>query len=205
MSHVVLYMSMSLDGFIAGPNDVEGNGFGDGGMRLHRWLETSRGSHHTSFRPDDPVSRIVFDEVMATGAVVIGKRFGDLVDYWGGNHHDDVPMFVLTHEAPSSSPHANVHYVTDGVQSCVDQAKRAAGGRDVMMHGAAVAQEALRAGVLDVLEIQLVPVLFGQGRKLFDALGPDHIELQEVRTLQASECLHIRYEVATGRDVTSVR
>lgn len=163
MSNVVLYMSTSLDGFIAGPNDVPGNAFGDGGIRLHKWLETDRGSDHAAFRPDDAASRTVFDEAMATGAVLIGKRFGDLVDYWAGDHHDNVPTFVLTHEAPPITPYPAVHYVTSGIASCVEQAKRAAGDRDVLMHGAAIAQEALRAGVLDVLEIQLVPVLFGQG------------------------------------------
>lgn len=195
MSDVVLCMSMSLDGFIAGPRDEPGNAFGDGGIRLHRWLETDRGPRHESYRPDDPVSRAIFDEVMTTGAVVIGRRFGELVDYWGGNHHDDVPMYVLTHEAPASNPYPNVRFVTDGIASCVEQARQAAGDRDVLMHGAAVAQEALRAGVLDVLEIQLVPVLFGRGRRLFDGLGPDHIDLEAVRTLEASEWVHIRYEV----------
>jgi dihydrofolate reductase len=195
MTDLVLCMSMSLDGFIAGPGDVAGNPFGDGGIRLHRWLETDRGEHHTSFRPDDPVSRTVYDELMGTGAVVIGKRFGDLVDYWGGDHHDGVPIFVLTHEAPPTEPYPNVHYVTDGVASCVAQAKGAACDRDVLMHGASSAQEALRAGVVDVLEIQLVPVLLGHGRRLFDGLGPDHLDLRAVRTLEASECLHLRYEV----------
>jgi dihydrofolate reductase len=188
-------MSMSVDGFIAGPNDLPGNAFGEGGIRLHKWLETDRGSDHAAFRPDDAVSRTVFDEAMATGAVLIGKRFGDLVDYWAGDHHDDVQMFVLTHEAPPSTPYPNVHFVTSGIASCVEQAKRAAIDRDVLMHGAAIAQESLRAGVLDVLEIQLVPVLFGRGRRLFEGLGPDHIDLRAVRTLEAAECLHIRYEV----------
>lgn len=196
MTDLVLTMSMSLDGFIAGPNDVPGNGFGDGGIRLHKWLETDRGSRHEAFRPDDPTSRGVFDEVMRTGSVLIGRRFGELVDYWGGDHHDGVPIFVLTREAPPTTPYPGVHFVTDGIAACVEQAKRAAGDRDVLMHGAATAQEALRAGVLDVLEIQLVPVLLGQGRRLFDGLGADHIELRTVRVLEASECLHIRYEVA---------
>lgn len=195
MSRVILYMSMSLDGFIAGPNDVAGNAFGDGGIRLHRWLETGRGGHHENFRPTDAPSQTVFDEMLSTGAAVIGKRFGDLVDYWGGDHHNGVPMFVLTHDAPAQSPYPGVHYVTDDIASCVYQAKRAAGDRDVMMHGASSAQEAIRAGVLDVLEIQLVPVLLGEGRRLFDDLGPDHIDLTAVRALEGPECLHLRYEV----------
>ncbi len=85
--------------------------------------------------------------------------------------------------------------MTDGIESCVEQAKAAAGDRDVMLHGANTARECLRARVLDMLEIQLVPVLFGQGRRLFDGLGPDHIELEPVRTLESPSALHLRYEV----------
>jgi dihydrofolate reductase len=88
-----------------------------------------------------------------------------------------------------------VHFVTDGIESCARQAKAAAASRDVLVHGAYTAREALRARVLDVLEIQLVPVLFGQGRRLFDGLGPEHTELQLVRTLESPAALLLRYEV----------
>jgi dihydrofolate reductase len=137
----------------------------------------------------------VFDELMSTGAVITGRRTGDFVDYWGGDHHDGVPIFVPTHHAPPGAPPGDVRFVTDGIESCVEQAKAAAGDRDVMLHGAYTARECLRARVLDVLEIQLVPVLFGQGRRLFDGLGPDHIELGPVRTLESPSALHLRYEV----------
>ena len=104
----------------------------------------------------------------------------------------------------SSSPPTNrlrrtrierVHYVTDGIEACVQQAKAAAGDRDVMLHGAYTAQECLKAGVLDLIDIQLRPVLLGQGRRLFDGLPPEHIELDLVRTLEAADTLHLRYEV----------
>ena len=91
--------------------------------------------------------------------------------------------------------HERVHFVTGGIESCVAQAKAAAGGWDVMLHGAYTAQECLKAGVLDLIEIQLRPVLLGQGRRLFDRLPPEHIELDLVRTLAAPGTMHLRYEV----------
>jgi dihydrofolate reductase len=106
-----------------------------------------------------------------------------------------VPIFVPTHEAPAENPFERVHYVTAGIAECVRLAKEAAGDRDVMMHGAYTAQEALKAGVLDAVEIQLRPVLLGQGRRLFDNLPPEHVELELVRTLEAPGTLHLRYDV----------
>jgi dihydrofolate reductase len=193
MGRLVLYMSMSLDGFIAGPGDEQDNPFGTGGQRLHKWL--GPGGSPDDFRPADEASRTVFDEMLATGAVITGRRTGDFVDYWGGDHHDGVPIFVPTHHAPAGSHPGDVRFVTDGIESCAEQAKAAAGDRDVMVHGAYTAQEGLRAHVLDVLEIQLVPVLFGQGRRLFDGLGPGYVELKPVRALESPEALHLRYEV----------
>ena len=194
MSRLVLYMSMSLDGFITGPDDDKNNPLGVEGHRLHDWLrdgDADPGSH----RPNAEPSRTVFDEMLATGAVVTGKRTGDLVDYWGGDHHDGVPIFVPTHRAPDGEPPGYVRFVTDGVESCVAHAKAAAGDRDVMLHGANTAQECLRAGVLDEMEIHLVPVLLGAGRRLFDGLGTDHIELDLLRALEAPGVLHLRYRV----------
>jgi dihydrofolate reductase len=194
MSRLVLYMSMSLDGFITGPDDDKTNPLGVDGQRLHDWLrdgDADPGSHRPSAEP----SRTVFDEMLATGAVVTGKRTGDLADYWGGDHHDGVPIFVPTHRPPDGDPPGHVRFVTDGIESCIAQAKAAAGDRDVMLHGANTAQECLRAGVLDELELQLVPVLLGKGRRLFEGLGTEHIELDLVRTLEAPGVVHLRYRV----------
>ena len=197
MTKVFLTMAMSLDGFITGPDDDAQNPAGTDGMRLMDWLDgvTAGGDTATDYRPSDPTNQQIFDEAMATGAVITGRRTGDFAGYWGGDHHDGVPIFVPTHEAPAENPFERVHYVTDGIESCVQQAKAAAGGRDVMLHGAYTGQECLRAGVLDRIEIQLRPVLLGQGRRLFDNLPPEHIELDLVRTLEAPGTLHLRYEV----------
>jgi dihydrofolate reductase len=197
MGRLVLYMSMSLDGFIAGPGDSKDNPFGARGQRLHEWLGPG-GEDVNGFRPGDEAGRTVFDELMSTRAVVTGRRTGDFVGYWGGDHHAGVPIFVPTHQAPTGTLPGKVHFVTDGIESCVKQAKAAAGDRDVMLHGAYTARECLKARVLDVLEIQLVPVLFGQGRRLFDGLGPDHIELKQVRALESPSALFLRYDVQPG-------
>jgi dihydrofolate reductase len=197
MPRVFSTMAMSLDGFITGPQDDAQNPAGIDGMRLMDWLGGGGDGDDgvEAFRPRDPQSRIVFDEMLATGAVITGKRTGDFAGYWGGDHHDGVPIFVPTHQPPADNPYERVHYVTDGIGACVAQAKAAAGGRDVMLHGAYTAQEALKAGVLDAIEIQLRPVLLGQGRLLFDGLSPEHIELNLVRTLEAPDVLHLSYEV----------
>jgi dihydrofolate reductase len=190
---LVLDMSMSLDGFIAGPHDDATNGLGIEGHRLHRWLADGDGDDPRSFRPDGP-SGEVFDEMLATGAVITGRHTFDYAGGWAGDHHDGVPVFVLTRSAPDKPPPGHARYVTD-VESCVRQAKAAAGGRDVMMHGAAAAQSCLRAGLLDELELHLVPVLLGRGRRLFEDLPPDHVELELVRVLEGRGVLHLRYRV----------
>lgn len=183
MSRAFLCMSMSLDGFIAGPDDAEEHGLGIGGERLHDW-----GS-------DEGPGQLVADELRATGAVLAGRRTVELVDYWGGDHHGGVPIFVPTHRAPEVRPPGDVRFVTDGIASCVARAKAAAAGWDVMVHGAYTARECLRAGVLDALELQVVPVLLGRGRLLFDELGGDGVELDLVRTMESPNALYLSYEV----------
>jgi dihydrofolate reductase len=199
MSRVFLTMAMSLDGFITGPHDDAQNPAGIDGMRLMDWLDgvgrDQDADNVEGYRPGDPASQVVFDESMSTGAVITGKRTADFAGYWGGDHHNGVPIFVPTHQPPADNPYAQVHFVSDGIEACVAQAKAAAGDRDVMMHGAYTAQEALKAGVLDAIEIQLRPVLLGQGRRLFDGLPARHIELELVRTLEAPGVMHLRYEV----------
>ncbi|MQA92984.1 MAG: dihydrofolate reductase, partial [Gemmatimonas sp.] len=166
---------------------VEVDNLGDG--------DSHGGDGHASFRPTSEPSSIVFDEMMETGAVVVGRRTIEQAGFWGGEHHDGVPVFIPTHQVPDTDPPGRLRYVTDGIESCVAQAKAAAGDRDVLLHGANTAQECLRAGVLDVLEIQLIPVLLGRGRLLFDGLEAGGIELDLVRTLEGPEALHLRYEV----------
>jgi dihydrofolate reductase len=191
---VVLYMSMSVDGFIAGPDDNEERGLGVGGERLHAWLADG-GVDPGSYRPTDDAGATVFDEMMATGAVITGRRTFEFAGGWAGDHHDGVPIFVLTRAAPADPPPGSARYATDGIAACVAQAKAAAGGRDILLHGAATAQECLRAGLLDEIQLQLVPVLLGQGCRLFAELPPSHVELDLVRAVDGPGVQHLRYRV----------
>ena len=191
MSASVLYMSMSLDGYIAGPNDGPGNPGGDGFMRLHEWLATTDGE---SGRPPGPAGEM-YDEMEATGAILVGRRTAEQADHYNGNHHG-VPIVVVSHlpPPPSAASYPSVRYVTDGIESAVAQAKAAAGDRDVLVHGASTAQRALQAGVLDELQIHQIPVLFGQGLRLFDML-PSRVELEIARVIDTPQATHIRYRV----------
>jgi dihydrofolate reductase len=191
VSASVLYMSMSLDGYIAGPNDEPGNPGGDGFDRLHDWFATADGE---IVRPSGPAGEL-FDEMDASGAVLVGRRTAEQIDHWGGDHHG-VPIFVPSHRppGPSAANYPLVTYVTDGIASAMAKAKAAAGGRNVVVHGAYTAQRALEAGVLDELEIHQIPVLFGRGRRLFEVL-PSRVELEIVRVIDTPEATHIHYRV----------
>jgi dihydrofolate reductase len=192
-------MSMSLDGFIAGRNETDDNGLGDGGDRLHDWAfpdvdPDQRGPH---------VGRLagangeVSAEMRNTGAVVAGRGTFEPAGGWGGDHHDGVPIWVYSRHEPGIdvSQWPLVTYVDD-VRTAMTEAKKAAGEKDVLVHGAAVAQLALAAGLLDELEIHLVPVLFGQGRRLFEGLDPAQIELERIRILEGEDGVtHMHYRV----------
>jgi dihydrofolate reductase len=190
MSRSVLYMSMSLDGFITGPDDDVGQGLGSGGERLHDWLGDGDGVD--GYRPSGP-SGAIFDELMATGSVLVGRRTFDLAGRWNGDHHG-VPIFVPTRGEPPAPASDLVHYVTDGIESAMRQAKQAAGDANVLVHGAELAQSCLRASVLDELEIHLIPVLLGAGRPLFADLA-EHVELELTRVVDAPGVTHLRFRV----------
>jgi dihydrofolate reductase len=195
MARSVLYMSMSVDGFIAAPNDNPGNPGGDGFMRLHHWYGFGSAASPTTESTDDTGQQFLA-EGRRTGAVLAGRNTVEQVDHWGGDHHDGVPIFVPSHRPPGESvqKYPLVTYVTDGIASAMSQAKVAAGDQDVLVHGAYTAQTALEAGVLDELQIHLVPVLFGAGRRLFDLL-PERVELEITRVIDTPKATHIRYSV----------
>jgi dihydrofolate reductase len=188
-------MSMSLDGYIAGPNDQPSNPGGDDFMRLHEWygFASDAGPNEES---TDPIGKQFLDEIKTTGAVLSGRNTVEQADYWGGDHHDGVPIFVPSHRppGPSAAKYPLVTYVTDGIAAAMAQAKAAAGDLNVLVHGAYTAQTALEAGVLDELQIHQVPVLFGRGRRLFEML-PVRVELEIVRVIDTPKATHIRYRV----------
>jgi dihydrofolate reductase len=196
VSASVLYMSMSLDGFIAGPNERLDNGLGDGGHRLHEWALPGAGSSHKDMSDFRGVNGQVVAEFMATGAVVAGRGTFEPAGGWGGDHHNGVPIWVLSRHEPGIdvTEWPLVTYVDD-VTTAMTEAKRAAGERNVLVHGAGVAQLALAAGVLDELELHVVPVPFGQGRRLFDNLSAEQIELERIRVLEGEGVTHVHYRV----------
>jgi dihydrofolate reductase len=188
VSASVLDMSMSLDGYIADPNDFLG---GDDDHRLHNWFAPGG-----EFVELSGPARELIDEMNARGAVLAGRRTAELMDHWGGDHNG-LPIFVPSHRPPGPAArwgYPLVTYVPDGIASAMKQAKAAAGDRDVHVIGGYTAQRALEAGVLDELQIHLIPVLLGRGRRLFDVL-PSNVELEIVRVIDTPEATHVRYRV----------
>ncbi|MEV6824657.1 dihydrofolate reductase family protein [Amycolatopsis sp. NPDC051102] len=178
-----LYTTISLDGYVAGPDDRPGQELGVGGGRLFDWLDDRHG--------DGPSAQVV-REATATGALITGRRTFELAGRWGGDHHDGVPIHVLTHRVdPADIPPGSARFFTD-VTAAAEEARAAAGDRGVMVHGAGAAQALLAAGQLDELELHVVPVLLGGGRRLF---GDTKAELELLRRLADRDVLHLRYRV----------
>ena len=204
MSKVVLELSMSLDGFIAGPNDSPENGLGDGGDALFKWY--SMGDTDFPLPGTDMVFKIsrasaefLRPSWLNIGASVTGRRTFDIAHGWGGNPPGgaDAPHFVVTHTIPQEwvKPGSPFTFVTDGVESAVRQAKEAAGNKNVDLMGASVAQQCLKAGLLDEIQIDLAPVLLGGGVRLFDHLDNAPIELEPLAVVEGLGVTHLRYRV----------
>jgi len=175
---------MSLDGYISGVDDRPGQGLGRDGFRLFNWLDDRTGPG---------INGQVYAEASATGAFIAGRRTYELAGGWGGDHHDGVPIHILTrHPDDLDTPAAGTTFYSD-VSACAADARAAAGDRGVMVHGASAAQALLRAGELDEIEIHLVPVLLGAGRRLFE--DTDRVELERIRTLEGRDVTHIRFRV----------
>jgi dihydrofolate reductase len=199
MSSTVLYMSMSLDGFITGPNESPDNALGDGGDRLHEWVfpGIEGGDFEGAVARLRGVNREIYDEFMSTGAVIAGRGTFEPAGGWGGDHHDGVPIYILSRNpAPDwVAGWPNVHYVSD-LEAAVRDAKQAAGDKNVMVHGSSMTQRMLMEGLLDEIQIHLVPVLFGEGRNLFEHLGVEKRELERIRVLEGEGGVtHLRFRV----------
>jgi dihydrofolate reductase len=182
MGKVILDMSMSLDGFIAGPNDEDG------------------GLHDYFFSPSGDTVQVVEEGIKTTGAIIMGRRSYDLGDQFDGfvNTPYKVPHFVLSHHVPAKPAKGATAFtfVTDGLQSALTQAKAEAGDKDVVVGGGAtLAQQVLSAGLLDEIQIHLVPVLLGEGIRLFDHLANAPIELQTTRVIASLGVTHLTFQV----------
>lgn len=188
---VISGMSMSLDGFITGPDDTRAHPLGIGGDRLHQWVRDM----------DDADAKVLAEMADEIGAVLMGRHSYDISEGeggWGdGGPVGKVSCVVLTHHAPDPADVVAPDvftFVTDGIESAVARAKATAHGRTVGVHGAAVAQQALNAGLLDEVHIMLVPVLLGAGKRLFDHLGGP-VELRRLWSRESPDITHLRFEV----------
>ncbi|HKZ12211.1 MAG TPA: dihydrofolate reductase family protein [Solirubrobacterales bacterium] len=198
MSKSVLDMSVSLDGFVAGPNETPENGLGDNGARLHWWLGFGAGPERDVVpgRPDG-VNGEVMSELMATGAVVAGRGTVEPAGWWNGDHHDGVPIFILTRTRTADDVKQwPLVTVLDDVTEAITRAKEAAGDRDVLVHGVGCGAAALEAGVLDEVQLHFVPGLLGEGRRLFEGIDPArHHELEVIAVHEGRGVTHVRYRV----------
>jgi dihydrofolate reductase len=202
MSKVIVELSMSLDGFVAGPNDSPERPLGEGGERLFQWYasgDTALPLPGTAmvFQVSRASAELLREERDTFGAMVVGRRTFDIAKAWGGHPPGGGACFVVTHIVPQAwvydgSPFT---FVTDGVASAIRQAKHAAGDKHVAVSSANIVQQCLKLGVLDEIHIDLAPVPLGQGVRLFDHLGAAPIELERTRVVEAPGVTHLRFRV----------
>jgi dihydrofolate reductase len=203
MGKVAVDISMSLDGFIAGPNAGIEFPLGQGGERLHQWvygLESWRERHGLAGGQSNRDAEILEEAFKNTGAVVMGRRMFDTGEEpWGDNPPFHMPVFVVTHHAREKlikEGGTTFTFVTDGIESALEQAQAAAGDQDISVAGGAnIIQQFLKAGLLDEMQIHIVPVLLGDGTRLFDELGTDHIELESTWVIESPAVTHLKFRV----------
>ncbi|HEX6899727.1 MAG TPA: dihydrofolate reductase family protein [Thermoanaerobaculia bacterium] len=211
MSKLRFRITMSLDGFVAGPSQSVKDPLGIGGERLHEWvvaLKSWREAHGLEGGEVNESSRIVEEEQANLGATIMGRNMfgghpGPWDDakpwngWWGNNPPFHHPVFVLTHHAREPlemQGGTTFNFVTDGIEAALEQARQAAGGKDIMLGGgASAAQQYLKAGLVDEMEIHLVPTLLGGGERLFDGVGDDLHGLELVRTIAVPNVTHLRF------------
>jgi dihydrofolate reductase len=216
MSKLRSDISISLDGFVAGPNQSQENPLGEGGERLHEWvvpLAAWREAHGREGGEENASSRVLDEARENVGASVMGRNMfgppgggdwgdGEWKGWWGDDPPYHHPVFVLTHhprEPLAMDGGTTFHFVTDGIESALEQARAAAGGKDVMLWGGGqTIQQYLAAGLLDELELHVAPVLLGGGARIFDNLGDAEVQLEQVRAIEAPGVSHLRYRVATA-------
>jgi dihydrofolate reductase len=193
-------ITMSLDGYVAGPHDGLGRGLGDGGEPLHAWIMGGPWTYESQPTFDaQGVDREVMDEMFdGLGASIVGRRMYDVVDGWGDEEAFPVPVFVLTSRpAPVRTVgRSSYTFVTDGIHAALEQAQAAAGDRRVQVGGGArTVQQYLAAGLVDELSLHLAPVLLGRGVRLFEELGSTMPALEQVQVCESPNAVHVRYRV----------
>jgi dihydrofolate reductase len=214
MAKLRFQVSMSLDGFIAGPEPSEEHPLGKGGMQLHEWafaLAAWRKPHGREGGEVNASTEVVEESLANVGATIMGRKmFGGeegpwgedpWEGWWGEDPPFHTPVFVLTHHAREPlemSGRTTFHFVTDGISSALAQAKEAAVGKDVSLGGGAnVAQQYLSAGLINELELHVVPVLLGDGTRLLHNLAGADIKLEPIQVIAAPGVTHLKYRVMT--------
>jgi dihydrofolate reductase len=213
MSRLRFDISMSLDGYVAGPNASVDVPLGEGGEQLHEWvlrLASWRSPHGLEGGETGPDDALFQESIEATGAVLMGRKMfsggegpweGDSNrdGWWGDDPPFRKPVFVLTHHARETVTYANgtsFTFVTDGIESALQQARAAAGDRAVSIGGGAdVAQQYLAAGLIDEIELHVVPVLLGDGVRLFGGTRAEPAKLEPTRVVDTPAVTHLRYRV----------
>lgn len=203
MGKVIFENSMSLDGFVAGPNDNPDNGLGDGGQALFAWywsgdVDLPMEGTDMVFKTSRASADLLQEEWGTFGSMVAGRRMFDIAHAWGGRPPGGENCFIVTHNPPQewvNKPDSPFIFVTDGVESAIRQAKQAAGDKDVSVASASIAQQAIKAGLLDEIRIDLAPVLLGGGVRLFDHLGITPLDLEILRVVDAPGVTHLRYRI----------
>jgi dihydrofolate reductase len=198
MSKVVIDMTMSLDGFVAGPDDDKQNPLGThGGMQLFDWFWSGKEEYrHRLFRPEPGVNRDEIDRMyVESGAFIFGRRTYEIANGWEGGHPiNGVPIFVLTHKPPNTPPRADLTFVADGIERAIEKARAVAGGKSVMLGGASPGKQALSAKLCDEIVVHIAPLLLGGGVRLFSDL-PDGIRLEKLSCTDGPFATHVRYRV----------
>lgn len=202
MSEVFAQLSMSLDGYVAGPNDGPGNGLGDGGERLHEWVFATaswRRLHGGRGGEESEESRLV-ETFKRAGAVIMGRRmFENGEQPWGPEPPFYKPVFVVTHRErePLVKGQTTFTFVTEGIERALELARETAGGKDVQLAGGGqIVSQYLAAGLLDEIHVHVAPVILGGGPRLFDAPGLEAVTLEPTEVLHAPRATHIRYRRA---------
>jgi dihydrofolate reductase len=206
-------IAISADGYVAGPNQSEKHPLGEGGMRLHEWvikLDAWRNSHGQGAGEVNSSNEVVEEAMENVGAVIMGRNmFGggpgpwdpEWRGWWGEDPPFHVPVLVLTHherEPLEMDGGTTFYFVGDGIESALAQAREAAGGKDVRLGGGAeAAQQYLAAGLVDELQLNVVPILLGAGERLFENVGAD-LTLEQTRVVHTPEVTHIRYRVGAS-------
>ena len=197
---LIYSMTMSLDGYVAGPNDSPELGLGEGGEQLHEWifgLASWRGPHGLEGGETNADSEMLEETVEATGAVIVGRRMFDNARGWGDEPPFHVPVFVLTHEPRDVLIKGDTTFTfVNGIESALEQARAAAGDKNVSIGGGAnVAQQFLKAGLLDEIQLHVAPLLLGGGVRLFDQPGDAKIELEKTHVSDSPKATHLRFRV----------